>query len=382
MVGGGLAGSRTVEELRAAGYTGQLTLVGAEPHLPYDRPPLSKAVLAGLTDDTTLPPSYDDLDVELLLSRRAVGLGEGVLETDRGRLDFDALVVATGAVPVRLPGGGGRTLRTVEDARALRAALRPGARVVVVGAGWIGAEVATAAARAGCRVTVVEAGRAPLGTALGEQVGAATAGWYDEAGVQLLLGTGVAAVEPDAVVLASGKSLPAHCVVIGIGVRPDVAWLGSAVRIERGVAVDEHLRSSLPKVYAVGDAAAWHSRRFGRRLSVEHWDNALHAPTAAAANVLGGGAVHDPVPYFWSEQFGRTVQYAGHSGGADTFLWRGDPGGAQWTACWLRNGVLEAVATVDRPRDLLQGRRAIAAEVPFDLERLADPAVPIRAAAR
>ncbi|MGI8698694.1 MAG: NAD(P)/FAD-dependent oxidoreductase [Mycobacteriales bacterium] len=380
VVGGGLAGSRSVEALRAGGYQGRLTLVGAEPQLPYDRPPLSKAVLSGAVSDTTLRASYADLDVEMLLGRRAVALGDGVLETDCGRLDFDGLVVATGAVPIGLPGGG-RTLRTIGDALAMRAAMRPGARIIVVGAGWIGAEVATASAAAGCRVTVVEAGPAPLAGALGVEVGLATLPWYAEAGVDLLLGAPVTAVEPDAVVLAGGQSLPADYVLVGVGVRPDVGWLtGSAVALERGVAVDEHLRSSMPDVYAVGDAAAWSSRRFGRRLSVEHWDDALHAPAVAAANLLGGASVHDPVPYFWSDQFGRTVQYAGHPGGADTFVWRGDPTAGEWAGCWLRDGVLEAVVTVDRPRDLLQARGAIAAGAPMDLGRLIDPAIAIRAA--
>ncbi|MGI8681453.1 MAG: NAD(P)/FAD-dependent oxidoreductase, partial [Mycobacteriales bacterium] len=348
VVGGGLAGSRMVEALRAAGYRGRLTLVGAEPRLPYDRPPLTKAVLSGAVDDTTLPVPYADLDVELLLDRRATGLEDGVVETDGGRLDFDRLVVATGSAPLRLPGAG-RTLRTVDDALALRTELRPAARIVIVGAGWIGAEVATAAAAAGCRLSVVEAAGAPLATALGAEVGAATAPWYGEAGVELILGATVVAVEPAAVVLADGRSLPADCVLVGIGVHPDVGWLaGSGIVIERGVAVDEHLRSSSPDVYAVGDAAAWQSRRFRRRLSVEHWDNALRAPAVAAANLLGGAEVYDPVPYFWSEQFGRILQYAGHPGGADTFLWRGDPAGRDWTGCWLRDGVLEAVVTVDR----------------------------------
>ena len=378
VVGGGLAGSRTVEALRAAGYRGRLTLVGAEPHLPYDRPPLTKAVLSGGVSDTTLPVPYADLDVELLLHRRATGLGDGVLETDGGRLDFDRLVVATGSAPLRLPGRG-RTLRTLEDALALRTELRPGARILVIGAGWIGAEVATAAAAAGCRVSVVEAAGAPLATALGAEVGAATAPWYGEAGVELILGAAVVAVGPDTVVLADGRSLPADCVMVGIGVRPDVGWLaGSGVVVDRGVALDEHLRSSLPAVYAVGDAAAWQSRRFGRRLGVEHWDNALHSPAVAAANLLGGTEVYDPVPYFWSEQFGRILQYAGHPGGADTFLWRGDPAGRDWTSCWLRDGVLEAVVTVDRPRDLLQGRRAIAAAAHMDRRLLVDPTVRIR----
>ncbi|HMA47977.1 MAG TPA: NAD(P)/FAD-dependent oxidoreductase, partial [Frankiaceae bacterium] len=233
VVGAGLAGARACEELRRQGYAGRLTLVGAEPHPPYDRPPLSKALLRGETDDTTLP--VDLTGVQVLLGRRASGLRPGRLETDGGVLDWDGLVLATGAHPVRLPGDGPqRVLRTVDDARALRAALRPGARVAIVGAGWIGAEVATAAAGAGCAVTVVEAGPAPLAQALGEQVGAWSARWYEQAGVELRTGTGVAAVTGDGLALADGTWLAADVVLVGVGVRPATGWLeGSGLALDR-----------------------------------------------------------------------------------------------------------------------------------------------------
>ena len=375
VVGAGLAGARTVEELRARGYAGQLTLVGAEPHPPYDRPPLTKAVLRGDADDTTLRPSYADLDVELRLGEIAVALSDGVVETDRARLDFDRLVVAAGAAPVSLDGA--RTLRTVDDARRLRAALVPGARVVIAGAGWIGAEVATAAAGRGCDVTVVEAAAAPLAAAVGAEVGAATARWYAEAGVTLRCHASVAAIDGAAVHLADGTVLPADVVLVAIGVRPATGWLGLG---GAPVETDDRLRAPWPGVFAAGDVAAWPSARFGVRLRVEHWDNALHAPAAVAANLLGGDERYDPVPYFWSEQFGRTMQYAGWHGGADAFVWRGDPTARSWTGCWLRGGVLEALVAVDRPRDLLQARRGIAGRAEADVRRLADPTIPLRAA--
>jgi 3-phenylpropionate/trans-cinnamate dioxygenase ferredoxin reductase subunit len=389
VVGGGLAGVRAVEALRAKGYDGALTLVGAEWHRPYDRPPLSKAVLMGRTDDTSVDVDLLDLRCELVLGHAATGLrlGEGrggTIETTLGELPFDGLVIATGATPVRLPGDGPqRLLRTIDDARALRAGLREGARIVIVGAGWIGAEVATAAAGAGCAVTVVEAADTPLATAIGPEVGALTAGWYEEAGVDLRCGVKVAAVEHGGLTLADGGRIEADQVVVGVGVRPEVGWLaGSGLDVEGGVAVDGSLRTSRPEIVAVGDCSAWWSARYGRRMCVEHWDTALNAPEVAAASLLGQEAVYDAVPYFWSEQFGRMVQYAGHHQGAGRLMFRGDPAARQWAACWLTGDRLEAVVTVNRPRDLVQARRLMTAGGSVDPDLLADPEVPVRNAVR
>jgi 3-phenylpropionate/trans-cinnamate dioxygenase ferredoxin reductase component len=385
VAGAGLAGFRTVEELRARGYTGQITLVGAEDRPPYDRPPLSKKVL---TDgvDPSLRADFAALDAEFRPGETAVGLapGEATLVTSHGKHSFDHLVLATGAVPVALPGPGRqRFLRTYDDALALRALLRPGLRLAIVGAGWIGAELATAAAKAGCRVTVVEAGPAPLATALGAEAGSRTAPWYDRAGVELRTGTGVESVGRGGLALADGGWLPADEVVTAVGVRPAVGWLaGSGVTLENGVAVDAGLRASVPGVYAAGDCAAFESLLFGKRLRVEHWDVALHSPEVVAANILGAAEVYDPVPYFWSEQFGQMVQYAGHHTPADPLRWRGDPDLPAWSACWLTAGSpaprLTAVLTVNRPRDLVQARRLIAAGTRVDPARLADPAIPLK----
>jgi 3-phenylpropionate/trans-cinnamate dioxygenase ferredoxin reductase component len=382
VAGSGLAGLRTIEALRARRYGGAVMLVGAERHAPYDRPPLSKQLLAGKVNDTTLDADFGALGVELRVGEVAVGLADGVLLTDRGAHPFDRLVVATGAVPLALPGDGPqRFLRTIDDARSLRDLLRPGLRLAVVGAGWIGAELATAAAARGCQVTVVEAGQAPLAAAIGAQVGAQTRRWYADSGIDLRLSTAVESVQPGGLVLAGGSQLAADQVVTAVGVRPAVAWLTeSGIGLQNGVAVDEGLRSSLPDVFAAGDCAAFWSRRYGRRLRVEHWDNALRAPDVAAANVLGESEVYDPVPYFWSEQFGRMVQYIGHHDAADRLVWRGDPAGEQWSACWLAGDRLTAVLTVDRPRDLGQGRRVVASGAPVDPARLADPEVPVRSA--
>ena len=384
VVGGGLAGLRTVEELRAREYAGQVTLVGAETRPPYDRPPLSKRLMAGELADTTLREDLATLGMKLRLGETATGLSPGVLRTDRGEHRFDRLVLATGAAPVALPGSGRQLfLRTLDDALALRALLRPGLRLVIVGAGWIGAELATAAAARGAQVTVLEAAAAPLAGAVGAEVGALTAGWYQEAGVELRLGQPVESVEPGGLALPGGGWLPADEVVTAVGVRPEVGWLdGSGIAVDRGVATDEHLRTSLPGVFAVGDCAAFWSLRYRRRLRFEHWDVALQAPAVVAANLLGATNTYDPVPYFWSEQFGRMIQYVGFHAAADRMMLRGDPAARQWSVCWLAGDLLVALLAVNTPRDQIQARRVIQASAPVDVARLSDPATPVRDAVR
>jgi 3-phenylpropionate/trans-cinnamate dioxygenase ferredoxin reductase component len=388
IAGAGLAGLRTAEELRARGFAGPVTLIGAEARPPYDRPPLSKKVLTEPDLDPSLKADFAALDVDFRPGESVTGLADELV-TDRGRYPFEHLVLATGSLPVALPGEGRqRFLRTYDDALALRDLIRPGParrqalRLAIVGAGWIGAELATAAAAYGCQVTVVEAGPAPLAGAVGAPVGAQTTRWYAAAGVDLKVATAVEAVQPGGLALAGGEWLAADEVVTAVGVRPATGWLdGSGLRLENGVAVDPGLRASRPGVYAVGDCAAFESRRFGRRLRVEHWDVALHMPEVAAANVAGGDEAYDPVPYFWSEQFGRMMQYVGHHGGADHLVWRGDPAEPTWAAAWLADGRLVAMLTVGRPRDMLQGRRLIDSGAPVDVSRLTDPAVPVKAAA-
>jgi len=390
IAGAGLAGLRAAAELRARDYSGGITMIGAERRPPYDRPPLTKKFMIGEIDDTSLRADLTALGVDLRLGEAATGLRDDVLRTDQAEYGFDALVVTTGATPVRLPGPGPqRVLRTFDDAAALRSALRPGLKLAVIGAGWIGAELATSAAKKGCEVTVLEAAPAPLAGALGVEAGSRTVPWYSAAGVDLRLGQPVASVEYGGIALPGGGWLAADEVVTAVGVRPEVGWLaGSGVLLENGVAVDEGLRASVPGVFAAGDCAAFWSRRFGGRLRVEHWDSAIHAPEVVAANILGGGERYDPVPYFWSEQFDRMVQYCGHHTGADRLVWRGDTAGRDWTACWLAGASpdgagerLTAVLAVARPRDLLQGRRLIASATPVNLARLTDPAVPLREAA-
>ncbi|WP_374227532.1 NAD(P)/FAD-dependent oxidoreductase [Streptomyces sp. AC627_RSS907] len=400
VVGAGMAGVQTAVALREQGFTGAVTLIGAEPHQPYDRPPLSKAVLLGTAEGSAFDVDFEALGITLRLGCEALGVRPGahLLDTSAGPVPYDALVLATGAVPIRLPGAEGvpgvHLLRTLDDAERLRPVLARQHDIVVVGAGWIGAEFATAAREAGCAVTVVEAAGRPLAGALPAEVAAPMAAWYADAGAVLRTHARVERVEPgDAgeaghVVLHDGSRLPAGAVVVGIGARPATAWLaGSGVGLgtHGDVLADDRLRTSAPDVYAVGDCASFPSGRYGERLLVHHWDNALQGPRTVAANIIGAAAgeapaVYDPVPYFWSEQFGRFVQYAGHHTAADATVWRGDPEGPAWTVCWLREDRLVALLAVGRPRDLAQGRRLIQAGTTMDPRLVADPARPLKAA--
>jgi NADPH-dependent 2,4-dienoyl-CoA reductase/sulfur reductase-like enzyme len=415
VVGAGLAGAHTALALREAGHRGSLTLLGAEQRPPYDRPPLSKAILTAAppsgTDhavatssiDPTLPIDLDALAVTCRFGEAATALDahRHVVRTSAGaEIGYDGLVIATGASPVQLPRVQDRrpprTLRTVDDALGVRGSLlrgsgdRGAARLVIVGAGWIGAEVATAARGAGMDVTVIEAAERPLAGALPASVTSRFAAWYKRAGVRLLLGAPVAAAAGDGVQLADGEWLPAEEVLVAVGVRPATGWLGAVAGLtllpDGGVPVDEGLRTELPGVYAVGDVAAYVSRRYGTRLRSEHWDNALRGPRVAAANLLGGDETHDPVPYVWSEQFGHMVQYVGRHAASDRLIERDGDGDTGWTACWISDDPSEpkltAALVVDRPRDFTQARRLIDTGVPVDPARLADVASPLRGAAR
>ncbi|MGW7008774.1 NAD(P)/FAD-dependent oxidoreductase [Streptomyces sp. NPDC054933] len=391
VVGAGMAGVQTAVSLREHGFSGSITLLGAEQHHPYDRPPLSKSVLLGAADGSAFDVDFTGLGIELLLGQHADALrpAERQVVTARGTVPYDRLVIATGAEPVTLPGAVGvpgvHMLRTLDDANALRPVLAAKRQVVVVGAGWIGAEFATAARESGCEVTVVEAAERPLAGVLPAEITAPMRGWYEEAGVRLLTGAKVAGVEPGAVVLADGTRLPAGAVVIGIGARPTTGWLaGSGIELDaqRAVRADDRLRTSVPDILAVGDCASFPSARYGERLLIHHWDNAVQGPRTAAGNLLGGDEPYDPVPYFWSEQFGRFVQYAGHHSDADQMLRRGDPDGPAWSVCWLRDGALVALLAVGRPRDLAQGRKLIERGAQLDPSAAADPSVPLKAAVR
>ena len=381
VVGAGMAGLHTVRTLREKGFQGEITLLGAEQHAPYDRPPLSKAVLryrgADAVDDVSelaFAFDFEQAGVTLRFGERAAAWAPGTVTTAAGdQLPYDALVVATGSEPVRL--GFGETLRTYEDALRLRAVIGAGRRLAIVGAGWIGAEVATAARAAGCAVVVHEARGHPLAAVFPAAIGAAMADWYRQAGAELRCSDPV-----------GGPPDGAEHVLVAVGARPDTRWLGAAFHRARDGAMltSEHLATNVPGVYAVGDVAAYRSLRYGgAHVRVEHWDNALRGPDTVVANVIEGvGAeVHDPVPYFWSEQFGRMVQYIGRHGKADRMVVRGRLSDPAWSAVWLDPlHRLTAVLAVGRPRDLAQGRRLVGAGSALDAARVADPGTALVAA--
>lgn len=398
VVGAGLAGARTVLELRAQGFTGRVTVLGAEPVAPYDRPPLSKHLLdrpapAWLADE--LGADALALADEVHLGTPATGLdltGPGVgVRTADGAVAADAAVLATGAAAVRPPAWPtALTLHTAADADRLRSALgggrTAGVRLVVIGAGWVGAEVATVAAAAGVDVTVVEAREAPLGTVLGAAVGALTVPWYAPAGVRLRTGVAVAAVEARAVTLADGEVLPADVVLAAVGARPATGWLADALPLgpDGSVRVDEgHAPVGGPaSVRVVGDAATRRSARHGW-VPGGHWDAALRGPATAVAGLLGHEpAEPDPAPYVFSTQLGHELALHGLPGADDDLLLRGDPaGGTGWSALWFAPGSdrLTAVFSVDRPRDVGGARRLFSGPAlpVLDRDGAADPDVPL-----
>lgn len=364
IVGGGIAAARTCSALRRGGLTGPIDVVGSEPHLPYDRPPLSKDVLLGTKDDTTLPFDLEKLGVTFHTGRTATALDveRRILHTDHGGMAFDGLVIATGATPTRLPGDGPQaTLRTIDDALAVRERMWPGARIVLVGASWIGAEVATAALARGCRVTAVEYDDVPLAGSVGTTVARELLPWWSS--VDLRCRISVDSVTEDGVILTGGHPINADLVVVGVGVRPAIGWLeGSGVATARGVLTDERCRTNVPGVLAVGDAAErWSPRDGGHRL-VEHWDDAGGAAAAAAAALLRGdeAPAFDPVPYFWSDQFGHKIQYVGRHGPDDHVRLTRSSDGFLEAATWTTpEGVRSAWLGVDLPREVVSQRQSI-----------------------
>ncbi len=379
VVGSSLAGLRSAEALRQEGFTGRLVMVGAESHLPYDRPPLSKQVLAGEwgPDDIRLrdPDRFEQLEAEWLLGRRAGGVDlaeRRVILEDGERIGFDGLVVATGARPRVFADmsalEGLFTLRTIEDSLAISAMLdRPGVRVAVVGAGFIGCEVAATCRGRGADVTIVEALATPLARVVGEDVGRVCASLHADHGVRLHCGVGVSAIEGSGRVeqirLTDGTAVPADVVVVGVGVSPNTDWLeGSGLRIADGVMCDSTCFAA-PDVVAAGDVARWHHPHLGIDLRVEHWTNAADQGAIAAQNLLAGvpGAqAYAPVPYFWSDQYEVKIQYVGHARPDDQVkVVHGDTEERKFVAVFGRSGRLTGALAFNQPRQLMAYRRML-----------------------
>jgi len=374
IVGGGLAAQRAAETLRRRGHEGPVRIVCAEPEPPYDRPPLSKQVLAGEADEDSVafrPPWwYGEREIELLLGERAAALDPGrrsVRLESGAELRYGQLLIATGGAPRALPflrHANVHTLRTLGDARRLRAALRPGARLAIVGAGFIGQEVAATARRLGVEVTIVEALPAPLAPVLGERLGRWFAELHAQEGVRVLVGAalegargGADAVEE--LVLADGRRLPCDLVVVGVGTAPATAWLRGSGLGEAGVRVDSHGRTDLPGVYAAGDACLAFDHRHGEHARTEHWDAAAWQGAAAARAMLGDDPGTPPLPSFWSDQYGIRVQCVGHPQRADAVSVEGDPAERDFEAVFSRDGVPVAGLAVGRPRAIPALRKRI-----------------------
>ena len=386
VVGASLAGLSAIETLRQDGFEGELIAVGAEPTLPYDRPPLSKQVLQGTwePDKTMLRDQgqYDGLGVTWHLGRRARALDLGhrtVILDDGEPLDYDGLVIATGATPRRLSNtadlAGIHVLRTLDDCLALRADLETASRVCVVGAGFIGAEVAASARARGVDVTMLEALPAPLARAFPAEMGAACAALHHDQGVDLRCNVTVAGFEGNGRVsgvrLGDGSVVEADVVVVGVGVVPETGWLeSSGLLLDNGVVCDSTCAASAPGVVAAGDIARWPNNLFGETMRVEHWSNAVEQGAAAAKRLLAGpGEAVDftPVPYFWSDQYAAKIQFLGRCCPTDEVrIVDGSTDERRFVALFGRDGRLVGALAFSRPRLLMAYRKLLAAKTSFE----------------
>jgi 3-phenylpropionate/trans-cinnamate dioxygenase ferredoxin reductase component len=393
IVGAGMAGGKAAETLREEGFDGRIVLLGAEPERPYERPPLSKDYLRGeaerggvyLQEDAGW---YEEHDVELRASATADSLdvgGRAVVLTDGERVSYDALLLATGAEPKRppIPGvdlDGVHVLRTFADSDTLRAVIDAGGRLVVVGAGWIGCEVAASARQKGMEVALVEPRSLPLEGVLGPELGAFYRDVHADHGVALHLGTGVEAIEGEGraerVRTSDGTVLEGDAVLLGVGVAPRTALAEGVLDVDDGILVDASLRASADGVFAAGDVANHDHPLFGR-LRVEHWANALEQGPSAARAMLGQDAVYERVPYFFSDQYDVGMEYAGHSAPGDEVVLRGDPAAREFIAFWLRDGRVAAGMNVNVWDVNEHIQELVRSGASVDRARLRDPDVPL-----
>jgi 3-phenylpropionate/trans-cinnamate dioxygenase ferredoxin reductase subunit len=392
IVGASLAGAKAAETLRSEGFEGRIVLIGAEPHRPYERPPLSKDFLRGEAEREKVyvheTNFYDENQIELRLGQTAVSLDAGrrQLALDNGeRLGFDRLLLTTGAKPRRLgiPGGeleGIHYLRSLDDADTLRKRLDDGGRLLVIGAGWIGCEVAASARQKGLEVTVIHPGSVPLERVLGLEVGAVYRDIHLDHGVRMQPGARVESFEGSPGVervRTSEGVVECDLVVVGVGVEPAADLAAQAgLTVDNGVAVDAQLETSVPGIFAAGDTAN-HAHPLLGSLRVEHWANALHQGPAAARNMLGRDQPYERLPYFFSDQYEVGMEYTGHAQGWDRVVFRGDPASRQFIAFWLNQGRVLAGMNVNVWDVTEPIQRLIAQRVVVDERRLADPNTPL-----
>ncbi|MCV7001077.1 FAD-dependent oxidoreductase [Mycolicibacterium alvei] len=378
IVGGGLAAARTAEQLRRSEYTGPITIVSDEDHLPYDRPPLSKEVLRAETDDVTLKPAefYAENDITLQLGSAAQSVDTAAKTlklADGSDVAYDELIIATGLVPRRIRAFGDlagiHVLRSYAESMALREHAERAQRAVVVGAGFIGCEVAASLRKLGVEVTLVEPQPTPLASVLGEQIGALVTRLHQAEGVDVRCGIGVSEVrgadKVEQVVLGDGTELDADLVVVGIGSQPAVEWLeGSGIALDNGVVCDEVGRASSAGVWAIGDVASWRDH-VGGQVRVEHWSNVADQARAMVPAMLGQeSAPVVSVPYFWSDQYDVKIQCLGEPE-ADDVVHVVEDDGRKFLAFYERNGVVVGVVGGGMPGKVMKARGKIAAGVPI-----------------
>ncbi len=390
IIGGGQAGAQAIDTLRRERFAGRLLLVGDEPSLPYQRPPLSKKFLAGELALDRLPfrhaAFYDEHRVELRIGRRAQRLdtvARRVTLDDGETLGYDRLLLCLGAASRRLacPGaelGGVHYLRTIADVDAIRPDLGPGARLVIIGGGYIGLETAATARQMGCEVTVLETADRVMNRVVAAQTSAYFAQEHLRHGGRLSCGARVQRLEGTAhveqVVCGGGERHPADAVIVGIGAVPVTRLAEQAgLACDNGIVVDEHCRTSDVAIFAAGDCANQPSPRYGGRVRLESVDNAFEQGKTAALNMLDRPTVHDRVPWFWSDQFDNKLLIVGLARPHDRQVLRGDPASRAFSVCYLREGELIALEAINHSKDYMAARKLIPGRVCPDVERLADP---------
>jgi 3-phenylpropionate/trans-cinnamate dioxygenase ferredoxin reductase subunit len=394
IIGGGLAGAKAAEALREEGHEGEIVLIGAEDELPYERPPLSKDYLRGEAsrEDARVHPAafYEEHSIELRTGTDVTAIDPAgrEVELDGGeRLGWDKLLIATGSEPrrLRLPGSdldGVLYLRELDDSDAIAARLEPGARLVVIGAGWIGSEVAASAREKGAEVEIVERAARPLEHVLGAEASDFYARLHREHGVTLHAGAELERFEGsgrvESVRLGDGTEIECDAVVVGVGITPRTGLAEAAgLEVENGIVTDAGLATSAPGIFAAGDVASAEHPFYGRRIRVEHWANALNQPATAARSMLGKEASYEQIPYFFSDQYDVGMEYAGYATEWDRVVFRGDPEGGEFVAFWLQDDRVLAGMNVnvwdvtDQIQDLIRSRREV------DVDRLVDPDLPL-----
>ena len=392
VIGAGQAGGRAIEALRANGYEDQITLIGTEPHLPYERPPLSKDMLTNATPeriDWVRPADwYNDQNVRLLLGATATRIDREqhrVMLQNETEIAYDTLILATGATPRALPVPGGDhprcfSIRTLEDARRLRAVMQPKADIVIIGAGFIGLEAAAAARKLGCNATVLEAAARVMARGVPVRISELYAGLHRDHGVDLRLGAEVTKItgstNAPAVHLATGEILPGDAIVIGIGVVPEDGLAAACgLSVENGIVVDEHGRTSDPHIYAAGDVTRHFNPLLNTALRLESWQNAQNQAIAVARNIVGHTTIYAEVPWFWSDQYGINMQITGIPASDATEIIRGDLKGFNGMLLQMAGPRLVCAIGLNVPRELRIAKQIISRNLSIDPTKLADPKV-------